>query len=43
MDAVYQFATAPRSESGTEGVIFRFMPDTEQVAAAVKVGAGHAN
>jgi hypothetical protein len=37
MDAVYQFATSPRSETGTEGVIFRFMPDASQVNAAVKL------
>jgi Tic22-like family len=37
MDAVYQFATAPRAETGMQGVIFRFMPDPWQVDAAVKV------
>jgi Tic22-like family len=37
MDAVYQFATAPRAETGMQGVIFRFMPDPSQVDAAVKV------
>lgn len=37
MDAVYQFATAPRAETGMQGVIFRFMPDPMQVDAAVKV------
>lgn len=37
MDAVYHFATSPRADTGTEGVIFRFMPDATQVDAAVKV------
>ena len=37
MDSVYQFATAPRAETGMQGVIFRFMPDAAQVDAAVKV------
>ncbi len=37
MDSVYQFATTPRKDTGTEGVIFRFMPDAAQVDAAVKV------
>ena len=39
MDSVYQFATAPRAETGMQGVIFRFMPDAAQVDAAVKVRA----
>lgn len=37
MDAVYQFATLPRDDTGMQGVIFRFMPDPSQVDAAVKV------
>ncbi len=35
MDAVYEFAVTPRGESGTEGVVFRFMPDGRQVENAL--------
>lgn len=38
MDAVYEFAVTPRGESGTEGVVFRFMPDGKQVDNALEVG-----
>ena len=37
MDAVYEFAVTPRGESGTEGVVFRFMPDASQVENALEV------
>lgn len=37
MDKVYEFATTARTETGTAGVLFRFMPDAAQVDAAVKV------
>ncbi len=37
MDAVYDFAVTPRGETGTEGVAFRFMPDSHQVQAALEV------
>lgn len=37
MDSVYEFAVTPRSESGTEGVIFRFMPDARQVDNALEL------
>lgn len=37
MDSVYHFATAPRSDTGTEGIIFRFMPDAAQIDAAVQL------
>ncbi|KAI3432456.1 hypothetical protein D9Q98_004006 [Chlorella vulgaris] len=37
MDRVYDFATTPRTETGTEGVIFRFMPDPRQVDLALQL------
>ena len=37
MDSVYEFAITPRGESGTEGVIFRFMPDARQIQAALEL------
>ena len=37
MDAVYEFAVTPRSDSDTEGVVFRFMPDGRQVGNALEV------
>jgi hypothetical protein len=40
MDRVYDFATTPRTETGTEGVIFRFMPDPRQVDLALQVRWG---
>ncbi len=39
MDAVYDFAVTPRGDTGTEGVAFRFMPDSRQVEAALEVGS----
>lgn len=37
MDAVYEFAVTPRGESGTEGVVFRFMPEGRQVENALEL------
>lgn len=37
MDRVYDFATTPRGETGTDGVIFRFVPDPQQVESALEV------
>lgn len=37
MDRVYEFAVTPRSELGLEGVVFRFVPDPQQVEAALKM------
>jgi hypothetical protein len=37
MDAVYEFAITPRKETGMEGVVVRFMPDTRQVENALEV------
>ena len=37
MDNVYAFATSPRESSGAKGVVFRFMPDMDQVNAALNV------
>jgi hypothetical protein len=39
MDRVYEFASTPREQTGTEGVAFRFVPDPRQVEAALQVGA----
>ena len=40
MDRVYEFAATPRGETGTEGVVFRFVPDPRQVESALEVGPG---
>lgn len=37
MDRVYDFATTPRSNTDTAGVSFRFVPDPQQVQAALEV------
>lgn len=38
MDAVYEFSITPRTSNGTQGVVFRYMPDANQVANALEVG-----
>ncbi|EFN52292.1 hypothetical protein CHLNCDRAFT_139038 [Chlorella variabilis] len=37
MDRVYEFAATPRGETGTEGVVFRFVPDPRQVESALEL------
>jgi hypothetical protein len=37
MDRVYEFASTPREQTGTEGVAFRFVPDPRQVEAALQL------
>lgn len=37
MDMVYDFAITPREDTGTEGIIFRFMPDAAQVEHALEL------
>ncbi|PRW61470.1 TIC 22- chloroplastic [Chlorella sorokiniana] len=37
MDRVYDFARTPRSETDTDGVVFRFVPDPRQVEAALEL------
>lgn len=39
MDKVYQYATAPRDQTDMLGVVLRFVPDVEEVQAAVQVRA----
>lgn len=37
LEAVYEFTMSPSSVHGTEGVCFRFMPDSRQVEKALEV------
>lgn len=37
MDKVYEYATTPREETDMLGVVLRFVPDVEEVQAAVQV------
>lgn len=37
MDRVYEYAITPRDQTGSEGVVFRFMPDMRQVQAALQL------
>ena len=37
MDRVYDFAATPRADTDTAGVVFRFVPDPQQVEAALQV------
>jgi hypothetical protein len=37
MDAVYEFAVTPRTDSGTHGVVFRFMPGASEIQAALEL------
>ncbi|KAL4446206.1 hypothetical protein ABPG77_003013 [Micractinium sp. CCAP 211/92] len=37
MDRVYEFATTPRTDTDTAGVSFRFVPDPQQVQAALEL------
>ncbi len=37
MGSVYEFAITPQEAMGLDGVLFRFIPDAEQVERAVLV------
>lgn len=39
MDKVYEYATTPREQTDMLGVVLRFVPDVEEVQAAIQVRA----